>query len=303
MGNDAILDEKQEQVGQTFSSLWGDTAPYASNDEALEISRRKYSDWSDGKILEWIDGALNAATEKPKVIDFGCGLGFTALSLLKGYEDRIAYCGIDLFPLEKTGRFLTEGGFNDVSFENRNVVSDTLPEGFDLAIAMGSLHHSTSIEKSLANTCQALKPGGRYIGWIINEQKRLRKATDKSFREFYATLETDEEKWTEAGRHAQIAWEIGEALGDAEITLKEDLPSWELERGTYKIQTLLFDYLVKISKDDTIERSMHQAYDWFVPEYYHQTSRADLLAMLDKLSVSAIEVVTKTNGHVFSFIK
>ncbi len=283
--------------------MWGDTEPYHANERALEISRKKFTDWSDGQIAGWIDSALQAAPDKPKVIDFGCGLGFSARSLLREHADKIAYCGVDLFPSTKTRQFLSDGGFTDLSFEQRNFHCDPLPEGYDLAIALGSLMCTPSVEESLANTYKSLKPGGRYIGWIINEQKRLRKVTDASFREFYKTLETDEEKWAEAKRHAQIAWEIGEALGDAEITLKEDVPSWELERGTYKIQTLLFDYLVKISKDDTLERSVHQAYDWFVPEYYYQTSRSEIVELLDKLSVSDAHVVTRTNGHLFTFIK
>lgn len=298
-----VLDKKQAQIGETFSSLWGDTSPYEGNEEALEISRQKFQDWSDGQIFEWISSGLEKANDKPNVIDFGCGLGFSARSLLREYGDQIAYCGVDLFTSEKTRAFLSAGGFTDLSFAQRNFHCDPLPEGFDLAIALGSLMCTPSVEESLINTTKSLNPGGRYIGWIINEQKRLRKVTDQSFREYYKTLSTDEEKWAESKRHAQIAWEISEALGDAEITLDEDVPSWELERGTYKIQTLLFDYLVKISKDDTLERSMHQAYDWFVPDYYYQTSRSELFDMLERLSVSDINVVTRTNGHLFTFIK
>lgn len=302
MSEPIVSDKKQKQVGETFSSLWGDTAPYAFNEDALQISRGKFEDWSDGKIFNWIDASLSGTSERSRVIDFGCGLGFSAVSLLEQHAKQISYCGIDLFPLEKTEHFLAARGFDDISLDNKNVVSDPLPQGFDLVIAMGSLHHTTSVEMSLKNTRKSLREGGRYIGWIINEQKRLRKVTDASLRAFYKTLESDEEKWAEARKHAHIAWEISEALNDAEITLAEDVPSWELERGTYKIQTLLFDYLIKISRDDTIERSAHQAYDWFVPDYYHQTSRDELFAILESMAVSDIDVVTKTNGHMFSFV-
>ncbi len=42
MTETGTLDKKQEQVGEIFASLWGDTAPYTFNEKALKISAGKY---------------------------------------------------------------------------------------------------------------------------------------------------------------------------------------------------------------------------------------------------------------------
>jgi SAM-dependent methyltransferase len=268
---------------------------------------KKYQTWSNGKIFDWIGSSVEKVVHKSggraKVIDFGCGLGVSAAALLNSFKSKISYLGVDIFPLDKTASFLAEQEFNDITLQVKNMADDQWPNEYDLALALGSLHHTPSVEKSIVNTSKVLRDGGRYIGWVINKQTPLRQATDKVFRDHYSQLENDEKKWEEARRHAYISWRIAEALGDQTITLKEDVPSWCLSKGTYKIQTLLFDYLIKISKDESLERSAHQAYDWFVPQYYHQTDRTELLSILERLNVSNIEVITKTNGHCFSFTK
>jgi hypothetical protein len=81
-----------------------------------------------------------------------------------------------------------------------------------------------------------------------------------------------------------------------------------LDPGTYRLQNLLYDYFFKCyfrggNLDEGLPRVKAQLFDWFVPKYYHQTTRMELCSMIDMLGGSSDkEIISKTNGHFFKII-
>ena len=297
--------KKQNQVTNIFQEIWSKSEVYDDAATANK-SKKRYSFLSDHKYNKWIKKTMLHKTKKhePKIIDFGCGLGVSAYAILKEYKN-FDYTGHDLIDLKKTKIYLKKKGFNKITLKRNDFSQSKNIEKnkYDLALALGSLHHTRSVKFSLKNTSKYLKKGGRYIGWIINEQSPLRKSTDSILRKYYLSLKTNREKWNEAKKHARLSKIISKKLGNSKIKLDFDIPSWEIKKGKYKLQTLIFDYIVKIDYSPTLFRSAHQIFDWYTPTYYHQTSRDKLKKIIESMRVSNIEIVTKRNGHFFTFIK
>ena len=314
----------QEQVTKTFDKLWNkmyDGQSYSDEELGITNDNSKLITWSDNMITTWVDSAISAR-KNIRILDLGCGGGYGFKSILEINKlsfsnlSHIDYVGVDLIDLSTTKKnveLFASTTLPDVSFsiEVLNQDMNTLPflNEFDLIIALGSLHHTPSVASALQSTYSNLKPDGTYIGWIINDQKPLRKTTDAFFRDFFNDNSQQIHHEQDLSSLALIFKSLGEALDDKTISIDKKVTCLDLHPGTYKLQTLLYDYFLKCyhksgSSSEGLTRIKAQLFDWFAPEYYHQTSRNNLEDILNALPNSNNHsIVTKTNGHFFKFEK
>jgi SAM-dependent methyltransferase len=253
------------------------------------------------------------------VLDCGVGLGVGAAVLgairfqestssggLTSFASKVLnYTGIDLIELDKTKPFLTRHCPKwNLSLQCLDMnAASLLPEEFDLVFALGTLHHTDNVGLALESTWKAVKPGGTYIAWIINELKPLRAATDEFFR---AKLNEDGDlslNDDELSALAHFFYQLGNKLGDITFDINYSIRTLDLQAGTYKLQTLFYDYFLKcyFNPARSMAQTKLQLFDWFAPRNYHQTSRRQLLAHIEALGdVLEHEVVTKLDGHFFA---
>jgi SAM-dependent methyltransferase len=103
----------------------------------------------------------------PRVIDAGCGLGGTIFYLHHRWGGE--YHGLTLSETQcaRAGReALRRGVARDCRFHRRSYdspLTDLVPGGADLLIAIESLAHSTDPRRTIANWTAALRPGGRLV--------------------------------------------------------------------------------------------------------------------------------------------
>jgi len=313
----------QGQVTDTFDELWNSLyspGDYSSRDMGTNNDNGKILSWSDGQVTNWIDEAVKNKSSLT-ILDAGCGGGYGFKSIMElninslSRLDHIEYVGVDLINLDRTkeniqlfSNLALPNTRLSVRLLNADMTTISLEEQFDIVMALGSLHHTSSVSLALNATYQKLRPSGLYIGWVINQQKPLRAYTDTFFREFYNDCPEDRRD-RDLTMLSLIFNELGEALGNKNVCLTHHVSCLDLEPGTYKLQTLLYDYFFKCyfqsgDSREGLKRIKAQLYDWFVPTFYHQTSRDELKRMIEKLHASSqLEVITQTNGHFFKFIK
>ncbi|WP_115071199.1 bifunctional 2-polyprenyl-6-hydroxyphenol methylase/3-demethylubiquinol 3-O-methyltransferase UbiG [Synechococcus sp. UW179B] len=314
----------QEQVSKAFDKLWNQMYDRDScSDDELGITNdnMKLVRWSNDLITKWVSDAISAR-QTFSILDVGCGGGYGFKSILELNQasfaklNHIEYVGVDLIDLNETKKNLDlflSTSLPNVSYsiellhEDMNTLSTV--DQFDLVIALGSLHHTPSVSLSLQSTYRYLKSDGTYIGWIINDQKPLRRITDTFFRDFFNDAVQQIYHDQDLSSLSLIFKALGEALEDKTISIDNRVTCLDLDPGTYKLQTLLYDYFMKCyfkSGDSTegLTRIKAQIFDWFAPQYYHQTSRNELIDILTVLPASVNHcIVTKTNGHFFKFDK
>ena len=169
-------------------------------------------------------------------------------------------------------------------------------------MAIGSLHHTPGVMESLSATLKCVKPGGYYLGWIINKQKPLRATTDQFFRDHFSRFNHLSECEKELGTLVEIFQALSESIGDRKIYIKNNLDFMELSPGEYGLQSLLYDYILKCYHRSGVSPkwNIYSLFDWFNPKYYHQTSREELDQLIESIDcVEPVDIVTHVSGHFF----
>ena len=169
---------------------------------------------------------------------------------------------------------------------------------FDFIWAEGTIHHSENIPSAIKNLSNCLKKDGILIFWTINQQKPLRKVTDKFFRKFYSNNSLNDQ-FNESVLLSDLSIKIGKVLGDKKIKIKKNINSLDLKKGTYKIQSLIYDYILKLYyyPNISIERVAHQIFDWYSPVFYHQIGEKDLKKLLILNNLKVLNHYERNNGH------
>lgn len=318
----------QTQVTAVFDSLWNSIyVDEAGSIDPVELGllndKSKLLQWSDNLIEKWVGDVLESSTSGVSIIDLGCGIGQSFRCIVEICErsfsqvKELHYYGVDLINLgnaERVVKTALENTIPDVpsktTFEQVDMVGfGGSSRRAQLVFALGSLHHTPSVRESLIATYQNVAPGGCYVGWIINKQKPLRSVTDGFFRDYFSRYSSINGCSEELYELANIFEKLGEATVGVDVTVRKDIEVLGLPAGTYNLQSLLYDYVLKcyFRSGDMPEgstRIVAQLFDWFSPRYYHQTSLEQLNAYVDALEfVERYEVVEKTNGLFFMIKK
>ena len=319
-----MTSKNQSQTQRVFTSMWNEHNVYYSDSQ---IDQNLLVDWSNGKLSNWLQEALPDGA-KVNVLDAGCGLGNSFSNLARiasrpsssSNQASVIYTGVDLIPLDKTEAYLRhmekEHNFTIESIyltnEDMSAHANLNQNKYDLVVALGTLHHTDSVKESLEATLRSLKKSnkhnistGYYLGWIINQQKPLRHATDKIFREYFNKFDNITDCRQELRELSCLFKNIDKALEGVFLNIPRKLEVLDIEPGKYKLQSFLYDYIFKCyyRKEYDSERNIHQIFDWFNPINYHQTSEEELYQMLSDINLrtpfKVLDIVTKTNGHFF----
>lgn len=113
-----------------------------------------------------------AYTDGAKVLEIGCGMGTMAMNWALNGSSITA---VDLNPTsieQSTKRFDLMGLNGDIRLMDANQLD--FPAGFfDYGYSWGVLHHSPSLEKSIAEMMRVLKPGAGYGIMLYNRRSIL----------------------------------------------------------------------------------------------------------------------------------
>lgn len=118
--------------------------------------------WSDsqcGLYLMELGAMLGRMPDKGRLLDLGCGTGWTSVMFAqKGFD----VVGQDLIAEAiEAGRKLKEiNHLENLDFVQCDYEALAFKEEFDIAVFFDSLHHAMDEEKALNSAYRALKPGG-----------------------------------------------------------------------------------------------------------------------------------------------
>lgn len=302
------LSKNQISTAKTFSYIWKHTQEYENaKKKEIKYQIKDFDRLSDGKVRKYLKTFfLKNNNKKIKFLDLGCGLGWTFSIIFKNYIKKIDYYGFDVTTnLNKTSSFLSKVFKKDnfkpkiFKFSMNKIPNKKEFKNFDFIWAQGSMHHSESVETAFKNISRIINKKGILYFWIINEQKPLRKLTDKHIREFFKKMDL-KNQFAESYEIAKLASAFGNQLKDKKFKITRPIKSLGIERGNYRLQEILYDYVIKFfyNKDVSLKRnSRHHVFDWFSPEYYHQTKKNSLLKFLKKTKFKIIHYKEMTHGH------
>jgi len=298
----------QKQTGKVFSNMWSNSSTYNRPSKTqLKRDLDEFKRQSNNLIQKFISDYFkkNKSKKEIKFLDVGCGHGYTFKILFSKYIPKIKYIGIDLHDrLESTYTSLypTFAKYNKrpilVKASMNKIPNVPLLRNLDLAFAEGTMHHSESVASAIKEIRKTLKKNGLFIFWIINQQKPIRKITDSFFRNHFKEI-NPKNITNEVKEIARLSIAFGKALKNDRITLKSNINSLNIKAGKYRLQEILYDYIIKFyyHNSSNLTRSALQFYDWVKPSLYHQTSQYELKKQLKSNKFKIIHYVEKTNGH------
>lgn len=164
----------EKKTSDVYTSLWNSFEKGTLTEESIALIKRRIPE-SD---LQYIKGK--------KVLDMGCGSGRFSIALSLSGAGEVQ--GVDLFSqsYQKALGFVGEKGLK-VQFREANFHHLPFEESsFDFVFCNGTIHHSTSIRKSLEEYFRVLKKGGLgflYIyatgGFFWNTRLAMRRIFEK----------------------------------------------------------------------------------------------------------------------------
>jgi arsenite methyltransferase len=293
--------DEQAQTREAFGFKWQRRTSYEGGD--LEA-------FSRGWLLDrYLGGAQESLPvlfpDGCRVLDAGCGSGYSALLLLGDRLRHVRYLGVDISPAVDmaAARFAERrlpGEFLQADFTS---LPFTHPL-FDVIFAEGTLHHTDSTRGAMASLTQLLRPDGRIMFYVYRKKAPLREHADDLIREHLR------------GMDDAAAWEallplsrLGKAIGDLEVTLDvpEPVPYLGMPAGSVSLQRFFYWYVFKAFYQPrlSLDEMNHVNFDWYRPLNAHRHTEDEVQRWCEELGLeierldiqdAGITVVARRHG-------
>lgn len=124
------------------------------------IKNKPFSDINIDKLLLQIGTVLSLIPQKPsKILDIGCGIGWTSLFLAKSGHEVL---GIDIskYLIYEANKIKKQQKIKNLYYKTIDAEKLNIKNKFDCVLFFNSLHHFEITKTVLKKTFIALKPGG-----------------------------------------------------------------------------------------------------------------------------------------------
>jgi len=287
-----IDDAKQQQTSRCFSYKWAKRETYEGNSVKQKayhwlVERYFGSDEERSRFL--------AENKGKKILDAGCGSGFSA-SVLFGKElNDMSYLGVDISDSISTAqeRFAELNIRGD--FIKESITTMKLNEKFDIIFCEGVLHHTSNPFDSFENLVSHLNVDGIIMFYVYKKKTPIREFVDDFIRERLRLMD-DEEAWTKLIPLTKLGKSIGDL--NAEIEVDEDIELLDIRKGKYDLQRLLYWFFIKMyyDKDVSIERMNHVNFDWYRPLNCYRFQPEEVERWLRELNLHKARFVVEEAG-------
>lgn len=256
----------QDQTRDAFSYKWGRRESYESP-AFQEFTRdwllAKYCGGDAALLEQWL-------TEGTRILDAGCGAGYSATAFFGDLLRRTEYIGIDISDAVEVARArFAEFGYPG-AFIQASVFEIPLDdESVDLAFSEGVLHHTDDMAAAIAAVARKIRRGGRFLFYVYARKGPIREYVDDLVRAHLATM-SDEEAW----EALEPLTKLGIALGELNVSLEipEDIPYLGIQKGTVDVQRFFYYAVMKAYYRPELgfDEMHHINFDWYRPLNCHR---------------------------------
>jgi arsenite methyltransferase len=285
-------DQKEKQTSECFSYKWGRKETYDS-----DAMKQKTYRWLIERYFgdEQERNKFVAKSKGKRILDAGCGSGFSASVLFGKDLNNMEYLGVDLSDSLKTAqkRFQELGLQGD--FIKDSIATMKLGKKFDIILCEGVLHHTSNPFQSLRNLVLHLETNGVIMFYVYRKKAILRECVDDLIREKLRDL-SDEKAW----EALMPLTKLGKSVGDLniDIAIDEDIPLLDIPKGKYEFQRFLYWFFIKMyyDKNLSLEEMNHVNFDWYRPLICHRFQPGEVEAWLHELKLKKIRFVVEESG-------
>jgi arsenite methyltransferase len=271
----------QDQTSDTFGFKWAkrDTFEGATLTFGKNWLLEKYGDVA-------ADSSLFGTSERPILLDAGCGASASALALFEPVLDRMHYLGVDVSDAVDVAKTRFDERSLPAAFLQADLNQLPLPENsIDLIFSEGVLHHTDDTRAALAALARYLKPAGRILFYVYRKKGPLREFTDDYIREKLQAM-TPEQAW----QAMMPLSKFGKALGELnlDIDIPENIDLLGIPAGRINLQRLLYWHMLKAfyRPEMSLDEMNHVNFDWYAPRNAHRQSPDEVRAWCASLGLS-----------------
>ena len=220
-----------------------------------------------------------------RMLDAGCGSGFSALALFGRKLNEVNYLGVDI----STAVDVAKQRFEEEHIKGEFMQSDllTLPFNeptFDIVFSTGVLHHTDSTERGIKKMASLLVKNGKFLFYVYRKKAPIREWTDDYVREQIRNL-SDEDAW----KALESLTKLGIALGElnVQIDIPEEVRLLGIPKGKIDIQRLFYWYVIKAyyRSEFTLDEMNHINFDWFRPLNCHRQTPEEVRKWCDEVNL------------------
>jgi arsenite methyltransferase len=285
-------DQREKQTSECFSYKWGRKETYDS-----EAMRQKAYGWLIERYFgdEQERNKFVAKSKGKRILDAGCGSGFSASVLFGKDLNEMEYVGVDLSDsLRAAQERFNELGLHG-NFIRDSIATMRLRRKFDIIFCEGVLHHTSNPFQSLRNLVFHLDTNGIIMFYVYKKKAVIREWVDDLIREKLKDL-SDEKAW----EALMPLTKLGKRVGDLniEIAIDEDIPFLDIPQGKYDLQRFLYWFVIKMyyDKNLSLEEMNHVNFDWYRPLICHRFEPEQVEAWLRELKLQKVRFVTEESG-------
>lgn len=288
----------QEQTVRTFSAKWAEIPDYAANPAALRLREAWFYErfgfqGGDEALSRFLQG-------RRRILEAGVGAGIDTARYLRTCQAELV--ALDISDVVDT----TRRQFGDrVHVVQADLGALPFPSGwFDVISCDQVLHHTPDPPAYLARLVRGLAPGGHLLLYVYRRKGPLREFADDLLRG--RTIEASEEEARDLCRRLT---NFGRALTDlhATVTLEDDLPELGIAKGTYDVQRLIYDHIMKCFWNEALPYDVNVMvnYDWYRPKHAFRYTLEDvrgwcsengLVLEREHVAPSGISVIARRPG-------
>jgi len=279
----------QAQTADSFGFKWQQTETWDS-----QAMQRRAALWLVERYGFGDVDAMHAwFAKRRRILDAGCGSGFSAAILLG--DTPAEYVGADISVAVHVAKKRFAGLPHTRFVQADMMMLPFAPASFDTVIAEGTLHHTPSTENALASVAAMLEPGGEILFYVYRVKAPAREFTDDHVRQVISSL-PPEQAWAALRPLTALGREL--AALHATITLDADIPYLGVRAGTYDVQRFLYNAFCKMFWDESLsfEENNHVNFDWFHPRYAHRQTEDEVSAWCERLGLRIIHRNIQDSG-------
>jgi len=258
-----MTSEAQKQTASAFGYQWHQRNAVEDPGFASHARDWLYKQFGEVRTAPWLKG---------KMLDAGCGAGYSALQMFGEALNQVDYLGVDISnSIEVAEQRFKERGVKG-RFMQADITNLPLPKDhFDVAISNGVLHHTDSTEVALKAVASHVKPDGRFLFYVYRKKSPVREFTDDYVRGLLQGM-TPEQAWEAVKPLTKLGIALGEL--DIDITIPEDVPLLGIPAGKMNLQRFFYWHFCKaFYRADYEFDGMHLInFDWYAPKNAHRQS-------------------------------
>lgn len=285
-----LLSENQSQTSDSFGFKWQQRHSYES-----PIVKEAAKQWLEERYKLHNQPIKNFIKNK-KMLDAGCGSGYSALVLFAEALKDCRYIGVDISSAVDVAA--TRFAEHQLSGEFIQASVTDLPQelgGFDIIFSEGVLHHTDSTEQSVKYLASKLNPQGLFLFYVYNKKGPIREFTDDYIRNQLLHL-SNEEAWEKIKPLTKLGKTLGEL--NIDIDIEEPIEFLNIPAGKINLQRFFYWHVFKAyyREDWSLEEMNHINFDWYRPLNCHRQTPEEVKQWVEDVNCTILKMDVQESG-------